>query len=122
MATFIEQLTQGKSPPRVDVLAEDNEEDDAGEEDANNEWEDAGEEDAGEEDAGEEDAGAEDAGEEGAGTEYYTEVHLHCFLRSVIRHDSSLSKYRKQKQSPPWTFAIFSISRGGLLLFTVLAE
>jgi hypothetical protein len=37
VATFIEQLTQGKSPPRVDVLAEDNEEDDAGEEDANNE-------------------------------------------------------------------------------------
>jgi hypothetical protein len=44
------------------------------------------------------------------------------FSVSVIRHDSSLSKYRKQKQSPPWTFAIFSISRGGLLLFTVLAE
>ena len=35
------------------------------------------------------------------------------FCVSVIRHDSSLSKYRKQKQSPPWTFAIFSISRGG---------
>ena len=44
------------------------------------------------------------------------------FSVSVIRHDSSLSKYRNQKQSPPWTFAIFSISRGGLLLFTVLAE
>ena len=35
------------------------------------------------------------------------------FCVSVIRHDSSLSKYRKQKQSPPWTCAIFSISRGG---------
>jgi hypothetical protein len=34
------------------------------------------------------------------------------FCVSVIRHDSSLSKYRKQKQSPPWTCAIFSISRG----------
>jgi hypothetical protein len=29
------------------------------------------------------------------------EVHLHCFLRKRIRHDSSLSNYRKQKQSPP---------------------
>jgi hypothetical protein len=44
------------------------------------------------------------------------------FSVSAIRHDSSLSKYRKQKQSPPWTFAILSISRGGLLLLTVLAE
>ena len=35
------------------------------------------------------------------------------FSVSSIRHDSSLSKYRKQKQSPPWTCAIFSISRGG---------
>jgi hypothetical protein len=34
-------------------------------------------------------------------TEYYTEVHLHCFLRKLwLGHDSSLSKYRKQKQSP----------------------
>jgi hypothetical protein len=30
-------------------------------------------------------------------TEYYTEVHLHCFLR---KRYSSLSMYRKQKQSP----------------------
>jgi hypothetical protein len=45
-----------------------------------------------------------------------------AFCVSSIRHDSSLSKYRKQKQPPPWTCAIFSISRGGLLLFTVLAE
>ena len=45
-----------------------------------------------------------------------------AFCVSSIRHDSSLSKYRKQKQSPPWTCAVFSISRGGLLLFTVLAE
>jgi hypothetical protein len=37
-----------------------------------------------------------------------------AFCVSSIRHDSSLSKYRKQKQSPPWTCAIFSISRGGL--------
>ena len=44
------------------------------------------------------------------------------FCVSAIRHDSSLSKYRKQKQSPPWTCVILSISRGGLLLFTVLAE
>jgi hypothetical protein len=44
------------------------------------------------------------------------------FCLSAIRHDSSLSKYRKHKQSPPWTCAILSISRGGLLLFTVLAE
>jgi hypothetical protein len=28
-------------------------------------------------------------------TEYYTEVHLHWFLRKRIHHDSSLSKYRK---------------------------
>ena len=35
-----------------------------------------------------------------------------AFCVSSIRHDSSLSKYRKQKQSPPWTYAIFSISRG----------
>ena len=55
-------------------------------------------------------------------TEYYTEVYLLCFSVSAIRHDSSLSKYRKQKQSPPWTCAILSISSGGLLLFTVLAE
>jgi hypothetical protein len=34
------------------------------------------------------------------------------FCVSAIRHDSSLSKYRKQKQSPPWTCAILSISRG----------
>jgi hypothetical protein len=34
------------------------------------------------------------------------------FCVSVIRLDSSLSKYRKQKQSPTWTCAIFSISRG----------
>ena len=45
-----------------------------------------------------------------------------AFCVSSIRHDSSLSKYRKQKQSPPWTCAILSISRGGLLLLTVLAE
>jgi hypothetical protein len=45
-----------------------------------------------------------------------------AFCVSSIRHDSSLSKYRKQKQSPLWTCAIFSISRGGLFLFTVLAE
>jgi hypothetical protein len=45
-----------------------------------------------------------------------------AFCVSSIRHDSSLSKYRKQKQSPPWTYAILSISRGGLLLLTVLAE
>ena len=45
------------------------------------------------------------------------------FCVSAIRHDSSLSKYRKQKQSPPWTCAILSISRWWLLLFTtVLAE
>jgi hypothetical protein len=44
------------------------------------------------------------------------------FCVSSIRHDSSLSKYRKQKQSPSWTCAVFSISRGWLLLFTVLAE
>ena len=44
-----------------------------------------------------------------AATEYYTEVHLHCFWRKLY---SSLSKYRKQKQSPPWTCTIFSISRG----------
>jgi hypothetical protein len=37
-------------------------------------------------------------------------------------HDSSLSKYCKQKQSSTWTYAIFNISRRGLLLFTVLAE
>ena len=35
-----------------------------------------------------------------------------AFCVSSIRHDSSLSKYRKQKQSPPWTCAVFSISRG----------
>jgi hypothetical protein len=41
------------------------------------------------------------AGEELQTTEYYTEVHLHiAFCVSSIRHDSSLSKYRKQKQSP----------------------
>jgi hypothetical protein len=45
-----------------------------------------------------------------------------AFCVSSIRHDSSLSKYRKQKQSPPWMCAVFSISREGLLLFTVLAE
>jgi hypothetical protein len=40
-------------------------------------------------------------------TEYYTEVHLHCFLRKLY---SSLSKYRKQKQSPPGCapFLVFS--------------
>jgi hypothetical protein len=44
------------------------------------------------------------------------------FYVSAIRHDSSLSKYRKQKQSPPWNCDILSISRGRLLLLTVLAE
>ena len=27
-----------------------------------------------------------------------------AFCVSSIRHDSSLSKYRKQKQSPPWKY------------------
>ena len=43
------------------------------------------------------------------------------FCVSVIRHDSSLSKYCKQKQSPPGR-APFLVFPGGLLLFTVLAE
>jgi hypothetical protein len=52
--------------------------------------------------------------------EYYTEVHLHCFIlhKRLICHDSSLGKYHK-KQTPPWTCAILSVSRG---LFMVLAE
>jgi hypothetical protein len=45
-----------------------------------------------------------------------------AFCVSAIHHDSSLSKYRKQKQSLPWTCAILNIFRGGLLLFPVLAE
>jgi hypothetical protein len=40
-------------------------------------------------------------------------------FESILVHDSSLSKYCKQK---PWMYGIFSISRGGLLLFKVLAE
>jgi hypothetical protein len=44
------------------------------------------------------------------------------FCVSAIRHDSSLGKYHKEKQSPPWMCAILNISRGWLLLFTVLAE
>jgi hypothetical protein len=54
------------------------------------------------------------------GTEYYTEVHLFCV--SSIRHDSSLSKYRKQKQSPPGLAPFLVFPGGWLLLFTVLAE
>ena len=43
----------------------------------------------------------------------YTEVHIHVFFCvSAIRNDSSLSKYHKQKQSPPWTCSILNISRG----------
>jgi hypothetical protein len=34
------------------------------------------------------------------------------FCVSAIRHDSSLSKYRKQKESPPGMCAIVNISRG----------
>jgi hypothetical protein len=45
------------------------------------------------------------------GTEYYTEVHLHCFCVSAIRHHSSLSKYRKQKQSP-WKYSKWRTSGG----------
>jgi hypothetical protein len=43
----------------------------------------------------------------------YTEVHIHVFFCvRAIRNDSSLSKYHKQKQSPPWTCSILNISRG----------
>jgi hypothetical protein len=44
------------------------------------------------------------------------------FSVSAIRHDSSLSKYRKQKQSPPGTTTNGERPGGWLLLFTVLAE
>jgi hypothetical protein len=55
-------------------------------------------------------------------TAYYTEVHLHFFCVSSIRHDSSLNKYRKQKQSPPGNTKTGACPGGWLLLFTVLAE
>jgi hypothetical protein len=45
-----------------------------------------------------------------------------AFCVSSIRHDSSLSKYRKQKQSPPGRAPFLVFPGGGLLLFTVLAE
>jgi hypothetical protein len=57
-------------------------------------------------------------------TEYYKSTPL-FFCVSAIRHDSSLSKYRKQKQSPPPpTGNTQNGARPGgwLLLFTVLAE
>jgi hypothetical protein len=44
------------------------------------------------------------------------------FCVSSIRHDSSLSKYRKQKQSPPGNTQNGTRPGGWLLLFTVLAE
>jgi hypothetical protein len=44
------------------------------------------------------------------------------FSVSSIRHDSSLSKYRKQKQSPPGNTQNGTRPGGWLLLFTVLAE
>ena len=44
------------------------------------------------------------------------------FSVSAIRHDSSLSKYRKQKQSPPGNTKNGERPGGWLLLFTVLAE
>jgi hypothetical protein len=52
-------------------------------------------------------------------TEYYTEVHLHCFPR---KHDSSLGKYRKQKQSPPGNTQNGARPGGWLHPFMVLAE
>jgi hypothetical protein len=39
------------------------------------------------------------------------------FCISAIRHDSSLSKYLKQKQLHPWTCAILSISRGAASVY-----
>jgi hypothetical protein len=44
------------------------------------------------------------------------------FWVSSIRHDSSLSKYCKQKQSPPGNTQNGARPGGWLLLFTVLAE
>jgi hypothetical protein len=44
------------------------------------------------------------------------------FSVSAICHDSSLSKYRKQKQSPPGNTKNGERPGGWLLLFTVLAE
>jgi hypothetical protein len=44
------------------------------------------------------------------------------FSVSSIRHDSSLSKYRKQKQSPPGNTKNGARPGGWLLLFAVLAE
>ena len=44
------------------------------------------------------------------------------FCVSGIRHDPSLSKYRKQKQSPPGNIQNGTRPGGWLLLFTVLAH
>jgi hypothetical protein len=44
------------------------------------------------------------------------------FCVSSIHHDSSLSKYRKQKQFPPGNTKNGACPWGWLLLFTVLAE